>query len=179
MKKSDFFTLSNILSLLRLFLAIPIFIFISQSNTNLLLLIIFFAVVTDFLDGYFARKFHQITELGKILDPFADKVCTTAGFIALSIYQGFPYWITAVIIIRDLFILMGSYFIFKREKSVTPSNLPGKFTVFFISILAIIHILKWNDLFWPIVILVLGSILYSAYNYFIVFMKNFYHNKNE
>ena len=179
MKKSDFLTLSNLLSLLRIFLAIPIFVYISQSDTNLLLLVIFIAVITDFLDGYFARKFNQITELGKILDPFADKVCTTAGFIALTIYQGFPYWITIVIILRDIFILLGSFFIFKKEKFVPPSNTPGKFTVFFISLLAIVHILKWEEFFWPIVALVLLSIIYSAYNYFLIFIKNLNPNKNE
>lgn len=179
MKKSDFLTLSNLLSLARIFLAIPIYIFISKSNTELLLLFIALAIITDYLDGYFARKFNQITELGKILDPFADKVCTTVGFVALTIYQAFPFWLTALIILRDVFILLGSLFIFKKKKFVTPSNLPGKFTVFFISLLALVHILKWENLFWPITILVLLSILYSAYNYSLVFMKNYKQDKNE
>ena len=179
MKKSEFFTVSNLLSLLRIFLAIPIFIFISNSETELLLIVLVLAIITDYLDGYFARKLNEITELGKILDPFADKVCTTTGFIALTIFQGFPLWITVVIILRDVFILLGSLFIFKKAKLITPSNLPGKFTVFFISLLALVHILHWNVLFWPTTILVLMSILVSAYNYFLVLLKNLKTKKNE
>jgi len=177
MKKSEIFTISNILSLSRIFLAIPIFIFISKSETVFLLLFILIAIITDFLDGFFARKFNQITELGKILDPFADKVCTTTGFIALTIFQGFPLWITIVIILRDIFILLGSLLIFRKEKIVTPSNIPGKITVFLISLLALIHILQWNDLFWPVALLVLISIVISAYNYSLVFLKNLKNKK--
>ena len=172
MKKSEIFTISNILSLSRIFLAIPIYIYISKSETELLLLVLVIAIITDFLDGYFARRLNEITELGKILDPFADKVCTTTGFIALSIFQGFPLWITAVIILRDIFILLGSFFIFRKAKLITPSNIPGKITVFFISLLALVQILHWSELFWPITILVLLSIIVSAYNYSLVFLKN-------
>jgi CDP-diacylglycerol--glycerol-3-phosphate 3-phosphatidyltransferase len=172
MKKSDIYTFSNFLSLLRIFLAIPIYIYISKSETEILLAIILFAIITDILDGFFARKFNEITELGKILDPFADKVCTTTAFIALTIFQEFPLWITAVIIIRDIFILVGSFFIFRKAKQITPSNIPGKITVFLISLLAIIHIVHLNEFFWPIVLLVILSIIISAYNYFLVFIKN-------
>jgi cardiolipin synthase len=179
MKKSEILTISNVLSLSRIFLAIPIYIYISKSETGLLLLFILVAVVTDFLDGFFARKFNAITELGKILDPFADKVCTTAGFIALTIFQGFPLWLTVVIILRDIFILLGSLLIFRKAKIISPSNVPGKITVFFISILALIQILHWNDFFWPVTILVLLSIVISAYNYSLVFLKNVKIKKDE
>ena len=179
MKKSDIFTISNLLSFLRIFLAIPIFLYIANTNTEILVVIIFVAIVTDILDGYFARKFNQITEIGKILDPLADKVCTTTAFIALTIYQDFPLWITSLIIIRDFFIILGSLFILKRDKLVTPSNIPGKVTVFLISLLAIVYIVHLNDFFWPVTILVILSITVSAYNYFLVLLKNLKTSTNE
>jgi len=172
MKKSDFFTISNLLSFLRIFLAIPIYLYIANDNTEILLIIIFIAIVTDILDGYFARKLNQITELGKILDPFADKVCTTTAFIALTIYQDFPFWITTLIIGRDIFILSGSLYILKKAKTVAPSNIPGKVTVFFISVLALVSIVNLSDLFWPVTILVILSIIVSAYNYILVLLNN-------
>jgi len=172
MKKSDFFTISNLLSFLRIFLAIPIYLYIANDNTEILLIIIFIAIVTDILDGYFARKLNQITELGKILDPFADKVCTTTAFIALTIYQDFPLWITILIIGRDIFILSGSLYILKKAKTVAPSNIPGKVTVFFISVLALVSIVNLSDLFWPVTILVILSIIVSAYNYILVLLNN-------
>ena len=179
MKKSDFYTVSNLLSFLRIFLAIPIYLYIANANTEILVLIICIAIVTDILDGYFARKFNQTTELGKILDPTADKVCTTTAFIALTIYQDFPLWLTSLIIIRDAFIVLGSLFILKRDKLVTPSNIPGKVTVFFISVLALVYILHITVLFWPVTILVILSIFVSAYNYLLILLKNLKTNTNE
>jgi CDP-diacylglycerol--glycerol-3-phosphate 3-phosphatidyltransferase len=179
MKKSQIITASNLLSFLRIFLAIPIFYYIAHDDKSILLLIIFIAILTDFLDGYFARKFDEITELGKILDPFADKVCTTAGFVALTLYQGFPLWLTTLIILRDVFILLGSFIILKKEKIITSSNIPGKVTVFFISLLAIIHILEWQILFTPVIILTIISIVISAYNYLLVLFRSMNSKSNE
>ena len=71
MKKEKIFTLSNIISFLRLLFAVPIYYYISIHETMIAMLFIFFAVLTDTLDGYFARKWNQITTLGKIVDPLA------------------------------------------------------------------------------------------------------------
>ncbi len=172
MNKSEIFTLSNLLSFLRIFLVIPLYFFISESKNNLVIIIILIAMLTDWLDGYFARKFDQITELGKILDPLADKVCTTGGFIALTVYQGFPLWLTAVIISRDIIILIGSLFIIKRVNFVASSNIPGKITVFLITLLGVAYLLHWEILYMPVMLLVVLMILISAFNYVQVFLKN-------
>jgi CDP-diacylglycerol--glycerol-3-phosphate 3-phosphatidyltransferase len=171
MKKDKILTLSNLLSFLRIFLIIPIYFLISESKNEIAIVVIIIAIITDWLDGYFARKFNQITEIGKILDPLADKVCTTGGFIALTLYQGFPLYLTGLIILRDIIILIGSLFIIKRTNFVAPSNIPGKITVFFITFLGGAYILKWEILYQPLTILVLLMIVLSAINYVIVFLK--------
>ena len=118
MKKEEIFTLSNIISFLRLLFAFPIYYYISIYENLIAILFVFLAVLTDILDGYFARKWNQITSLGKIIDPLADKTCTIAGFLALSFYQDLPIWITFAVIIRDIIILSASAFIIGSKKLV-------------------------------------------------------------
>jgi CDP-diacylglycerol--glycerol-3-phosphate 3-phosphatidyltransferase len=60
------------------------------------------AIATDGIDGYLARKHDIVTNLGKLLDPIADKVLTGFAFIGLSILGELPWWITAVVLIREI-----------------------------------------------------------------------------
>jgi CDP-diacylglycerol--glycerol-3-phosphate 3-phosphatidyltransferase len=60
------------------------------------------AIATDGIDGYLARKHHIVTDLGKLLDPIADKVLTGFAFIGLSILGELPWWVTIVVLIREI-----------------------------------------------------------------------------
>ena len=60
------------------------------------------AIATDGLDGYLARKHEIVTDLGKLLDPIADKVLTGFAFIGLSILGELPWWVTAIVLIREI-----------------------------------------------------------------------------
>ncbi len=60
------------------------------------------AIATDGIDGYLARKHHIVTDLGKLLDPIADKVLTGFAFIGLSILDELPWWVTIVVLIREI-----------------------------------------------------------------------------
>jgi CDP-diacylglycerol--glycerol-3-phosphate 3-phosphatidyltransferase len=60
------------------------------------------AIATDGLDGYLARRHEIVTDLGKLLDPIADKVLTGAAFVGLSILLELPWWITIVVLIREI-----------------------------------------------------------------------------
>jgi cardiolipin synthase len=172
MTNRDIFTVSNIFSFIRIFLVFPIYFFIASDEQVYLLLVIIFAIATDMLDGYLARKFDQITMLGKILDPLADKICIAGGLIALTVFKGFPWWLMAIIIVRDVIIVTGSIVIFLRKKIVAPSNWPGKITVFLISLLAIAHILSIAWISKPLAVVVLAMIVYSAVRYSAVFFSN-------
>jgi CDP-diacylglycerol--glycerol-3-phosphate 3-phosphatidyltransferase len=57
--------------------------------------------LTDFFDGWFARKYHEVTMTGKFIDPLADKFLTSFAFIAFSIMGIVPFWMTVIIILRD------------------------------------------------------------------------------
>jgi len=178
MNKKEILTISNFLSFIRIFLVIPIFYYLVQDNRLLALIYILIAVITDILDGYFARKLNQITDLGKVLDPLADKFCTIGGLIALSLYQGFPWWITAIIIFKDILIMLGSLFLISRRHMVISSNVPGKITVFLIALTVIVYLLKIELLFVTLMLSVLIMLVYSGISYFKIFYR-YYDIKDE
>lgn len=60
------------------------------------------AIATDGVDGFIARRYRIVTDLGKLLDPIADKVLTGFAFIGLSILLELPWWVTIVVLIREV-----------------------------------------------------------------------------
>ena len=116
MNKAQIFNTPNILAFIRLLLApimflflvnqdAPIFEGIHPSWLNYFAAFIFVvASATDFFDGYVARTFNQITTLGKILDPLADKMLTLAGFLGLMMLGSASPWAIFLILTRELFI---------------------------------------------------------------------------
>ncbi|NQZ66288.1 MAG: CDP-diacylglycerol--glycerol-3-phosphate 3-phosphatidyltransferase [Mycoplasmatales bacterium] len=67
-------------------------------------LIFLFAMITDWIDGYLARKNNQVTTFGKLFDPLADKIMTTSALIMLSLMQITPFYLVLIFIIRDLLV---------------------------------------------------------------------------
>ena len=111
--------LPNQLSLLRILLT-PFFIlllFIDTSLSRLGAFIVFtLASLTDWYDGYTARKFGYISTWGKFLDPLADKVLVSSGLICFSILKYIPVWMVIVIVVRDFLVTgLRSYAIFKKK----------------------------------------------------------------
>lgn len=123
----------NLLSLFRLIL-VPVFVCcFFWLNQYVALGIFVLASITDILDGYIARHYNAITELGKILDPFADKLMKAAALICLSIAELIPYWITIVMITCDLAMIISGFCIYKKHITI-PSNFLGKLGTCLISL---------------------------------------------
>jgi CDP-diacylglycerol--glycerol-3-phosphate 3-phosphatidyltransferase len=98
-------------------LATPFFLWMliaSDGQPNLLrwLAAVFFvlAIATDALDGWIARRFNMVTNVGKLLDPIADKFLTGAALVGLSILNELPWWITIVVLIREIGITVHRLF---------------------------------------------------------------------
>ena len=111
-------TLPNVLTVFRMVL-IPIFVSLLFYQRFILALAVFVvAGLTDGLDGLLARRFDQQSQLGTILDPIADKLMLVAAFVVLSMRGVFPqplpkhlpvpFWVTVVVISRDVFIIVGA-----------------------------------------------------------------------
>jgi len=116
MATSQIINIPNILAFIRLLLAPLMFLFLVNQDSSLFegihpswlnyfaAFIFVVASATDFFDGYIARTFNQITTLGKILDPLADKMLTLAGFLGLMILGSASPWAIFLILTRELFI---------------------------------------------------------------------------
>ncbi len=116
-------TFPNQLSILRIILA-PVFLFMYLSDSVLLkqlsLLVFFIAVLTDWYDGWHARKFKSVTKMGVFLDPLADKVLTSFAFLLFHIEGIMPLWMMLVIVGRDIIMtLLRSYHEFKGNTMKT------------------------------------------------------------
>lgn len=100
--------------------------------------IFFICALTDAIDGYVARRFYQKTELGRIMDPLADKLLIVTAFLCLSVLRDIPAaskippWLTIIVLSRDSIILLGSAIIFIMLKNIDiKPSLLGKITTFF------------------------------------------------
>ena len=126
-------TLANAISISRIFLAIPLVLLfedISKGDSGKLWWafgLIIIIIITDFLDGYVARKAEEITNFGKLIDPVADKVCMMVVMIYLIISYKLPFLLFLIILAtRDIFlIIIGVYLMFSQEE-VFQSNRSGK-----------------------------------------------------
>ena len=89
--------------------------------------IIFFLIasITDFLDGYFARKLDLVTDFGKLMDPLVDKILTSAVFIILTKEEMVPAWITITIIGRE-FLVTGLRLLASNQGSLLSADSLGK-----------------------------------------------------
>lgn len=136
--------LPNILSLLRIALMPAVIFCLKEDKLLPLLILMLIAVATDYFDGYLARKLGKISSLGKILDPLADKICLDSMVFALSLWRGFPWWATGLIILRDVLILAGGLMMISKTKNIPVSNWPGKFAVTFLSAAIFFYVLNWQ-----------------------------------
>ena len=120
-------------------LLIPLFIFVVKSKPFLGVLIFVLASSTDFLDGYIARKSRQVTKLGILLDPLADKLLVISAIIVFVDMNIIPGWLAIVIIARE-FIVTGLRIVALSRDMVIPAEIGGKIKTItqFVSILILL-----------------------------------------
>ena len=117
-------TLPNQLTILRIILS-PIFLFFFLSDViwmkQVSVLIYIIAALSDWYDGWLARKFNYITSWGKFWDPLADKILTSIAFIGFAIVQLIPWWMVIIIVGRDVLITLLRVFADMKNLSFTTS----------------------------------------------------------
>ena len=121
--------LPNSLTLLRIFLVpVLVTVLLTKKSGHGLLIgtgIFGLAVLTDYLDGYLARRRRQVTRLGTLLDPIADKLLTTAAFIALVDLKAVPAWVVLIIVGREI-VVTGLRNIASSRGVLIPASALGK-----------------------------------------------------
>src|SRR6056300_148126 len=126
-----FIFIPNLLSIIRIYLMYPLLTFIAEENYLFALYIFTIAAATDGLDGYLARVMDWQTDLGKILDPIADKVLLIGTIFILWMNSYIPIFVMAVFILRDFIIIMGAAFHMTVYETAAPNpNIFGKITTF-------------------------------------------------
>lgn len=119
---------ANKLTILRVFL-IPVFIIFAMANQTaaqiIALAVFIIASLTDFLDGYIARKYNLVSDFGKFLDPLADKLLVTAALCVLVARSGISVWILFIITVRE-FIVTGLRLIAASKGVVIAASKWGK-----------------------------------------------------
>jgi len=126
------FTWSNTISFSRILVAFPV-VYLHYLNNfqfnNTILMLIFYGGVSDYLDGYIARKTNTISELGKMIDPIADKLCALVLFIYTVWIGWIPLWFLVFAMSRDISIMIGSYYIKRKYNKVAMAIMSGKISV--------------------------------------------------
>ncbi len=150
----------NLISSFRLLLFVPFLYLFNNysSNENVriyILILIIVAFVSDLLDGYIARKTNSISELGKIIDPLADKILVALIIINLYLLNEIPEFYFWIVITRDICIFIGGIIVSQKIGKVLSSNLLGKLTVFSIGIFIITTLLNSNhsDIFYNLILI--------------------------
>jgi cardiolipin synthase len=138
-------TIPNAISFARIAL-IPVFVvLIVDRDTTLSGLILFVVVVaSDWIDGAIARATGQVSELGKVLDPVADRLSIAAGLIALVARGAFPLWAALLILVRDALILLVGLFLLSALRARIDVRYIGKVATF--SLMTAIGCIAWGTL---------------------------------
>jgi CDP-diacylglycerol--glycerol-3-phosphate 3-phosphatidyltransferase len=180
--------LPNILTIARIFLTGFFVYFIVQpglTNKAAGAAIFLVASITDFLDGYLAKKYQLITDFGKIMDPIADKFLMLAAFYIFSYFNIVAFWMFVIIFIRETFITVWRLMAIRQGK-VLAAERAGKLKtvlqVVVVYLILIYQLLAEADVFsvWPaavvggyiqvingLMLIVVGVTLYSGIAYFV------------
>ena len=171
---NSLWTLPNLLTVSRLFLLWPIIWSMSEGRTILICVFIMLAILTDILDGFFARHLDQKSNAGKILDPIVDKVAVLSVmlFMLISTDYHFPLWFFLFFLLRELGVLLCGLYVLARAKPIMESNRSGKNSAFVTGLTVFLFAIKLQPFGWILLWLALILTLYSSWQYLWLFIKH-------
>ncbi len=152
------------------FMAVMYFAHSTGSNvlTFVALAIFVIASLTDFADGYIARKYNQVSDFGKFLDPLADKLLTIAAMVLFCQWDIFPAWALMIVLTRE-FAVTGLRLVAVGKGTVIAAGKSGKFKTAstMVGLCVMIVFPQFTVLNWVIVGLIVLTTVYSGVEYFI------------
>ena len=171
--KGRIFTIPNLLSCIRILL-IPVFLwfYLAKDDITATVILLALSALTDMLDGFIARHFHCVSDLGKALDPVADKLTQVAMLFCLLFR--FPRMIILIIVlcVKEVFVGSTQLLVIHRTEEVLGADWHGKLTTILLYGVMLLHLL-WLDLpaslsfaleMLCIVMLLLSGVLYGLRN---------------
>lgn len=180
MKLREFFYISNILSFARIVLIIPIYFLLAMDKmfaNYLAVLVMLVAALTDSLDGRLARRLNQKSDIGRILDPIADKISVFIVALMLVRLRDLPFWFFAVVVGRDVAIVLFGILLAFKTKVVVESNKIGKVTVTALAVVMVVFTLQIELVKWPFLWITVGLLAISSVSYFLKMLEIIRSNK--
>lgn len=176
--KKEIFTIPNLLSLFRLVL-IPLYVTIymtARDNADYYLAAAILAVscLTDLIDGHIARRFNMISTVGKVLDPFADKITQFTLVICLSVKHPILWSLVILIFVKEIFQLTAGIIRFKKGRMLKGAQITGKIstTVLFLSLIILVMMPDIEYKYVQLITLIDAIFLLIAFaDYIIVYIR--------
>ncbi|MFV0560541.1 MAG: CDP-alcohol phosphatidyltransferase family protein [Enterococcus sp.] len=169
--KQDIYSIPNILSICRILLIPFFFFFFFEGNSLVAGILILISGITDFADGYIARQYNQITNLGKVLDPVADKLTQCSLIFVTTFTFPIAWAILGLFLLKELFMFIVGSISLKKEQPIDGAKWYGKVATAVIYVCMILFLLfpdfsmTYHDLLlWLVLLsLVLSFVLYARY----------------
>ena len=147
---------------------IPVFMVVLLLGFNWVALIIFaVASLTDFVDGYIARHYNQVSDFGKFLDPLADKLLVTAAMLIFVQWNRMPAWAVMIVLARE-FAVSGLRMVAATGGKVLAAGWSGKVKTFSTMVglcVMMVFPIGWID--WTVTAVIVATTLYSGVEYFV------------
>ncbi len=176
--RKDNFNLPNILSFTRIIIIIPFVLYFLNDDYLLSAAMLALSGLSDMLDGVIARKLNQITQLGKILDPVADKLTLTAVVICMGIKFPEIFILVVILSVKDLSMLLAGSYLLKKGIEPPAAKWYGKLaTVFFyVSVIIIVALKALYGIADPRISISLLTatallMLFALFRYFLIFLR--------
>lgn len=176
--KNDLLTVPNFLSVIRIILIWPFVVSVVRNEYVWAGIILAVSGLSDLFDGITARKFNQVTRLGKMLDPAADKLTLMAVMICVGIKFPKIYPFMILLISKEVIMLIASVFLLGRKKTPTSAKWFGKAATvaFYISVLVIIGLkamfgIDNETVDITLMVITAGFMLYAMWRYFKIFVS--------
>ncbi|MCA1927112.1 MAG: CDP-alcohol phosphatidyltransferase family protein [Calditerrivibrio sp.] len=145
--KENFWTIPNLISILRIF-AVPYFGYLIYYDRMVDASILFLCMaISDFLDGFLARKLNQISRIGKMLDPLADKLVILVTIVVIGVFSNkylMPNYFVFIILLKEIYLLSGILTILiMRKKFLVRTFFIGKITMFLEYLTVVMFLLSY------------------------------------
>ena len=126
------------------------------------------ASLTDYVDGYIARHYNQVSDFGKFLDPLADKLLTIAAMVMFCEWGTFPAWAVIIVLTRE-FAVSGLRMVAGPKGKVIAAGKSGKFKTAstMIGLIAMMLLPGIDVINWIVIVMIIGTTVYSGVEYFI------------
>ena len=167
--KGKILTIPNLLSLIRILL-IPLFVwlYLGEENVPATAVVLVLSGLTDALDGFIARHYHMVSDFGKALDPFADKLTQFAMLCCLVVRFPRMLWLIIVLCVKEVLVASSQLLVIRKTELVLGAEWHRKITTILLYAVMILHLL-WLDipatLSWSLVGLCIGMLLLSGVLY--------------